>query len=84
MLKVGFGRIDIMPQEHVELGGYGNGPHRVSTHVLDTLFASCVAITDEQDNTLLLIQKLSRPAEEVFDLSQPWNRDRYNRMIQEL
>ena len=55
MLKVGFGRIDIMPQEHMELGGYGNGPYRVSTHVLDTLFASCVAITDEQDNTLLLI-----------------------------
>ncbi|MBO5317582.1 MAG: hypothetical protein J6A74_03990 [Oscillospiraceae bacterium] len=55
MLKVGFGRIDIMPQEHIELGGYGNGPHRVSTHVIDPLFATCVAITDEQDNTLLLI-----------------------------
>lgn len=55
MLKVGFGRIDIMPQEHMELGGYGNGPHRISTHVIDPLFATCIAITDEQDNTLLLI-----------------------------
>lgn len=55
MLKVGFGRIDIMPQEPMELGGYGNGPHRISTHVVDPLFATCIAITDEQDNTLLLI-----------------------------
>ena len=46
--------------------------------------AECRKFDSVQENTLLLIQKLSRPAEEVFDLSQPWNRDRYNRMIQEL
>lgn len=55
MLKVGFGRIDIMPREPVGLGGYGNGPHRIETQVLDPLFATCIAITDEQDKTLLLI-----------------------------
>ena len=36
-----------------------------------------------QENTLLLIQKLSTPIEEVFDLSEPWNRERYERMINE-
>lgn len=55
MLEVGFGRIDIMPKEPVGLGGYGNGPHRIETHVLDPLFATCIAITDAQDKTLLLI-----------------------------
>lgn len=55
MLKVGYGRIDIMPTEPVGLGGYGNGPHRIETHVLDPLFATCIAITDEKDETLLLI-----------------------------
>lgn len=55
MLKIGFGRIDIMPTEPVGLGGYGNGPHRIETHVLDPLFATCIALTDEKDETLLLI-----------------------------
>lgn len=55
MLKVGFGRIDILPTEPVGLGGYGNGPHRIETHILDPLFASCIALTDEQNETLLLI-----------------------------
>ena len=55
MLKVGFGRIDILPTEPTEMGGYGNGPYRISTHVLDPLFATCVAITDDRDETLLLI-----------------------------
>ena len=55
MLRVGYGRIDIMPREPVGLGGYGNGPHRIETHVLDPLFATCIAITDEKDETLLLI-----------------------------
>lgn len=55
MLKVGYGRIDIMPTQAIGLGGYGNGPHRIATHVLDPLFATCIAITDEKDETLLLI-----------------------------
>lgn len=31
---------------------------------------------EHQDNTHLLVEKLSRPIEEVFDLSKPWNASR--------
>lgn len=52
---VGYGRVDIMPEGSVELGGLGNGPFRKSENVLDTLYASCIAITDDREQTLLLI-----------------------------
>ena len=54
-IQVGFGRHDIMPIGSIELGGMGNGPHRKSNNILDTLFATCIAITDSKDQTLLLI-----------------------------
>ena len=54
-IQVGFGRTDIMPVGCVELGGMGNGPHRISNNIRDTLYATCLAITDCQGETLLLI-----------------------------
>lgn len=44
-----------MPQGPIELGGLGNGPFRISNNILDTLYATCIAITDSQEQTLLLI-----------------------------
>ncbi len=54
-IQVGYGRVDIMPEGSIELGGLGNGPFRKSENILDTLYATCIAITDSQDQTLLLI-----------------------------
>ena len=54
-IKVGYGRKDIMPIGSIELGGLGNGPHRKSNNAFDILFATCIAITDSEDQTLLLI-----------------------------
>ena len=54
-MQVGFGRIEITPQASVPLGGYGNTDKRKSQQVLDPLMATCVAITDENLQTLLLI-----------------------------
>ena len=54
-IQVGFGRTDIMPQGSVELGGLGNGPFRKSENILDTLYATCIAITDGEGQTLLMI-----------------------------
>lgn len=39
-IRVGFGRVDIMPEGSVELGGLGNGSFRKSERVLDTLYAT--------------------------------------------
>ncbi len=54
MYKIGFSRVDITPTESVPLAGYGNTSHRMSNNVLDPLYATCVALTDQQNNTVLL------------------------------
>jgi len=53
-LRVGYGRVDITPEESVPLRGYGNTSKRMSTEVSDPLYGTCVAFTDEKDNTVLL------------------------------
>ena len=52
-LTVGFGRACITPAEHVgnPMEGYSN---QICQGVLKDIFATCIAITDEQDNTMLL------------------------------
>jgi len=53
-LSVGFGRTNINPTESVPLGGYGNASKRMSQSIQDDIYATCVAITDDADNTVLL------------------------------
>lgn len=55
--RVGYAREDITPSKGVPLSGYGNADKRISTGILDFLYATCVAITDAQDNTVLLISQ---------------------------
>ena len=52
--RVGYARLDITPEEPVPLGGFGNCDRRISTVILRRLYITCVAITDEQDNTVLM------------------------------
>ncbi len=53
--RVGYARVDITPTEPVPLMGYGNTIRRVSGPVLDPLYATCVAIGDENGNTVLMV-----------------------------
>lgn len=55
--QVGFGRVKITPEFGVPLGGYGNTHLRISNRVVTDLWVSCVAITDEEGNTLLLLSQ---------------------------
>lgn len=52
--SVGYARVDISPLESVPLCGYGNTMQRLSQGTLDPLYATCIAITDSEDSTLLL------------------------------
>ena len=52
--RVGYGRTSILPEEPVYMGAMGGTKDRVSTGYLDYLYAICLAITDDKDNTLLL------------------------------
>ena len=55
--RVGFGRTEIIPEDSVPLEGYGDSLTRMSTGYLDELYVSCIAITDEDDQTLLLLEE---------------------------
>lgn len=55
-LLVGYGRIDITPLEPTMLGGCGGVEgSRMHESVLDPLEAICIAVTDEKDETVLLV-----------------------------
>ena len=49
--RVGFGRVDVTPAGSVSLDGYDP---RASEGVLNPVMATCVAITDAENNTILL------------------------------
>lgn len=55
VVRVGFARVDVTPRESVPLAGYGNTSMRMSQNVLDALCVTCVAITDDAGDTVLLI-----------------------------
>ena len=52
-LKVGFARVDITPEQYGPMGGHGNDAHRICTQVLDRIYGSVIAITDEKGETVL-------------------------------
>lgn len=54
MMKAGYSRVDISPTESVPLAGFGNTSQRMSQQVIDRLYATCLALTDEKENTVLL------------------------------
>lgn len=53
--RVGYARVDITPRESVPLAGFGRTSSRMSRAVANELYASCFAITDAEDNTVLFI-----------------------------
>ena len=52
--SVGYAKVDVTPDFSVPLNGYGNIETRMSTGFLDRVYATCVAITDEDNNTVLI------------------------------
>ncbi len=52
--SVGFAKVDITPTGSVPLSGFGDNMERMSNQVMDPLYATCVAITDAEGNTVLV------------------------------
>ena len=67
--SVGFGRMDITPLEAVPISGSAaNSTDRMSTTIHDFLKVTCIAMTDENNNTVLFFTfDLQRPDVEIFD-----------------
>ncbi len=53
-MRVGFGRAEITPDDPVPLAGYGTSYKRISQNVLDKLYTNCIAVSDAENNTVLL------------------------------
>ena len=54
-LQVGYSRVLINPSESIPMSGYGNHSQRFSQDIIDDLYATCIAITDTDGNTVLLM-----------------------------
>ena len=52
--RVGFGKIDITPKDEVPLGGYSRSDLRISNGLISYIYATCLAVTDADDNIVLL------------------------------
>lgn len=52
-LLVGYGKVCITPEESVPLAGMGNTSKRMSTSILDDLYATCVAFTQGGSTVLM-------------------------------
>ena len=52
--RVGYHKVNITPENPTGLAGYGNIEERKHTTVLDYIYLTCVAISDENDETVLL------------------------------
>lgn len=53
-VQVGYGRAVYTPKHNVQLAGYGQADERLAASVLDDVCVTCLAVTDEADNTVLL------------------------------
>ncbi len=52
--RVGYHKVNITPDSPTGLAGYGNIDERKHTEVLDYIYLTCIAISDENDETVLL------------------------------
>lgn len=52
--SVGYAKVDVTPDFAVPLNGYGNIATRMSTGFLDRVYATCIAITDENNESVLI------------------------------
>ena len=52
-LQAGYGRVDVSPLAPAPMGGYGDGDTRLSTHIMDETYATCVALK-QGDATFLI------------------------------
>lgn len=65
-LQVGFGRGEITPANGTPLAGYGATDTRLSTDVLDPLYATCISMFDGQDQILLITTDVICTYEKYF------------------
>ena len=75
VFSVGYSKVDItpiVPNETVRLAGFSSSEERTATSVLDPIYATCVAFTDEEGTTVLMfgldmLNTAEKAAEDIRD-----------------
>ncbi len=76
--RVGYGRTDIMPDDPIPLGSYGNSLERYSTGYLNQLYFSCIALTDDNDTTMLLMTyDITQPTDDIMNNLRNYASEKY-------
>ena len=52
-LLVGFAKVDMTPDYPVRLAGYSDDEHRISQMVVEHIYTTCIAVTEEKETILL-------------------------------
>ena len=73
VFSVGYSKVDITPSEPVRLAGFSSSEERNSKAVLDPIYTTCVAFTDEEGTTVLmfgldLLNTAEKAAEDIRDM----------------
>lgn len=53
--SIGYGQVDISPSGSVSLTGFGDADERYSTRVTEKLYATCIALTDSEGDTVVIV-----------------------------
>lgn len=70
--SVGFSRIDITPQTSVPMAGFGRTSQRMSKTIRDNLYASAIAMRDEDGYMVIFLQMdLQRASDITVDVIRP-------------
>ena len=72
VFSVGYAKVDITPSEPVRLAGFSSNEERESKSVMDPIYATCVAFTDEEGTTVLMfgldmLNTAEKAAEDIRD-----------------
>ena len=76
-LQVGYARESITPGGGVNMRGYGNDAHRISTGFLDYIYATCIAFKDGENIVLLF-------STDMLTADEAWTREIRARISSEL
>ena len=55
VFQVGYSRVLMNPSESIPLSGYGNERERYCQNIIDDICATCIAVTGEDGNTILML-----------------------------
>ena len=64
--RAGYGQALINPEESVPLAGYGRTSSRMSQNITEDLYIRCTALTDENENTVLIFSADAIRADDIF------------------